>query len=63
MTIRFRSSQLVQGSTFQEEGVGDLSVEEKYVEVKQLIALGKEKGFLLYDEIYETLPEEITSLP
>ncbi|HEV2720075.1 MAG TPA: RNA polymerase sigma factor RpoD [Thermoanaerobaculia bacterium] len=31
--------------------------------MKQLIALGKEKGFLLYDEIYEVLPEEITSLP
>ncbi|HUF17324.1 MAG TPA: RNA polymerase sigma factor RpoD [Thermoanaerobaculia bacterium] len=46
-----------------DEGVGDLSVEEKYVEVKQLIVIGKEKGFLLYDEIYETLPEEVTSLP
>src|SRR5688572_16728198 len=46
-----------------EEGVSDLNVEEKYVEVKQLIAIGKEKGFLLYDEIYETLPEEVTSLP
>jgi RNA polymerase primary sigma factor len=46
-----------------DEGVGELSVEEKYVEVKQLIALGKEKGFLLYDEIYEVLPEEVTSLP
>jgi RNA polymerase primary sigma factor len=46
-----------------DEGVGELSVEEKYVEVKQLIAIGKEKGFLLYDEIYETLPEEVTSLP
>ncbi|HYM60346.1 MAG TPA: RNA polymerase sigma factor RpoD [Thermoanaerobaculia bacterium] len=46
-----------------EEAVGELSVEEKYAEVKQLIAIGKEKGFLLYDEIYETLPEEVTSLP
>jgi RNA polymerase primary sigma factor len=46
-----------------DEGVGDLSVEEKYAEVKQLIVIGKEKGFLLYDEIYETLPEEVTSLP
>src|SRR4051794_3791322 len=62
MTTRLRTSNLEQESTF-EEGVGDLSVEEKYVEVKQLIALGKEKGFLLYDEIYEVLPEEITSLP
>jgi RNA polymerase primary sigma factor len=62
MTTRLRTANLEQESTF-EEGVGDLSVEEKYVEVKQLIAIGKEKGFLLYDEIYEVLPEEITSLP
>jgi RNA polymerase primary sigma factor len=40
-----------------------LSVEEKYVEVKQLISIGKEKGYLLYDEIYDTLPEDVTSLP
>jgi RNA polymerase primary sigma factor len=62
MTSRLRTANLEQESTF-DEGVGDLSVEEKYVEVKQLIALGKEKGFLLYDEIYEVLPEEVTSLP
>jgi RNA polymerase primary sigma factor len=31
--------------------------------VKQLIELGKEKGYLLYDEIYEMLPEEVVSLP
>src|SRR5438874_13681732 len=63
MTTRLRGASLEAESTEIEEGVGDLSVEEKYVEVKQLIALGKEKGFLLYDEIYEVLPEEITSLP
>jgi RNA polymerase primary sigma factor len=62
MTTRLRAANLEQESTF-EEGVGELAVEEKYVEVKQLIALGKEKGFLLYDEIYEVLPEEVTSLP
>src|SRR5947199_3754454 len=62
MTTRLRTANLDQEATF-EEGVGDLSVEEKYVEVKQLIVLGKEKGYLLYDEIYEVLPEEITSLP
>src|SRR5438034_1588092 len=62
MTTRLRTANLDQEATF-EEGVGELSVEEKYVEVKQLIAIGKEKGFLLYDEIYEVLPEEITSLP
>src|SRR5438128_11689479 len=50
-------------SNFEDEGVVELSVEEKYAEVKQLIASGKEKGFLLYDEIYEVLPEEVTSLP
>ena len=38
-------------------------VEEKYSTVKQLIELGKEKGYLLYDEIYESLPEEVVSLP
>src|SRR5438132_6819630 len=63
MTTRLRGANLEQESTDVEEGVGELSVEEKYVEVKQLIALGKEKGFLLYDEIYEILPEEVTSLP
>src|SRR4026207_326043 len=63
MTTRLRTSNLEPESTFDDEGVVELSVEEKYAEVKQLIAIGKEKGFLLYDEIYEVLPEEITSLP
>src|SRR5436190_10381578 len=62
MTTRLRTANLEADNTF-EEGVGELSVEEKYAEVKQLIVIGKEKGFLLYDEIYELLPEEITSLP
>src|SRR5947208_4507813 len=62
MTTRLRTANLESDSNF-EEGVGELAVEEKYSEVKQLIVLGKEKGFLLYDEIYEVLPEEITSLP
>jgi RNA polymerase primary sigma factor len=38
-----------------------LSIEEKYDEVRQLIAVGKEKGYLLYDEVNELLPSEITS--
>jgi RNA polymerase primary sigma factor len=63
MTNRLRTSNLESDSNFEDEGVGQLSVEEKYAEVKQLIVIGKEKGFLLYDEIYEVLPEEITSLP
>src|SRR5579864_4092625 len=40
---------------------GDLSIEEKYDEVRQLITIGKEKGYLLYDEVNELLPSEITS--
>jgi RNA polymerase primary sigma factor len=38
-----------------------LSIEEKYDEVRQLITIGKEKGYLLYDEVNEMLPSEITS--
>ena len=37
------------------------SIEEKYDEVRQLINIGKEKGYLLYDEVNELLPSEITS--
>ncbi len=33
----------------------------KIAEVKQLIALGREKGFLTFDEINDVLPEEVTS--
>src|SRR5947207_1976004 len=62
MTSRLRTANLEPETNF-DEGVAELSVEEKYAEVKQLIVLGKEKGFLLYDEIYEVLPEEVTSLP
>src|SRR6185436_4093697 len=36
-------------------------VETKYEEVRQLLAVGKERGFLAYDEINETLPDEISS--
>jgi RNA polymerase primary sigma factor len=38
-------------------------IEEKYSSVKQLIELGKSKGYLLYDEIYELLPDDVVSLP
>src|SRR5437870_1496955 len=54
------------GSTPSHRGteVGDrehLSIEEKYDEVRQLINMGKEKGYLLFDEVNELLPSEITS--
>ena len=38
-----------------------MSIEEKYDEVKQLITIGKEKGYLSYDEVNELLPADITS--
>src|SRR5476651_1186971 len=38
-----------------------LSIEERYDEVRQLINIGKEKGYLLFDEVNELLPADITS--
>ena len=38
-------------------------IEDKYTSVKQLIELGKQKHYLLYDEIYEVLPDEVVGLP
>jgi RNA polymerase primary sigma factor len=38
-------------------------VEEMYEEVRQLLGLGKERGYLAYDEINEMLPEEVSSSP
>lgn len=37
--------------------------EDKYEEVRQLIALGKDRGYLALDEINELLPDEITTSP
>jgi len=37
-----------------------VTVEERFPEVRSLIALGKERGYLLYDEIFQNLPEELT---
>ena len=37
-----------------------LSLDEKYDEIQQLIILGKERGFLLFDEINELLPADIS---
>ena len=38
-----------------------MAIEEKYDEVKTLINLGKEKGYLLYDEVNDMLPSEVSS--
>ena len=40
-----------------------VTVEEKHPEVRTLITLGKERGYLLYDEIYQALPEELANAP
>ena len=37
-----------------------MSLEETHDEVRQLIEIGKEKGYLLYDEVNELLPADIT---
>jgi len=36
-------------------------LEEKYDQVRQLIAMGKERGYLLYDEVNDILPAEVHS--
>jgi RNA polymerase primary sigma factor len=38
-----------------------LEIEEKYEGVKELMASGKEKGYLLYDEVNDLLPEDVQS--
>jgi len=41
--------------------VPTLALEEKYDQVRQLIAMGKERGYLLYDEVNDILPAEVHS--
>ena len=38
-----------------------LGLDDKYDEVKQLMDMGKEKGYLLYDEVNDLLPGDVTS--
>jgi RNA polymerase primary sigma factor len=40
-----------------------MAIEDKHSSVKQLLELGQDKQFLLYDEIYEMLPEEVVNFP
>ena len=37
-------------------------IEEKYDQVRRLINMGKERGYLLYDEVNDMLPAEVHSL-
>ncbi len=36
-----------------------MSIDDKYDEIKQLVYSGKQKGYLLYDEVNDVLPTEI----
>jgi len=38
-----------------------LALEEKYDQVRQLVNMGKERGYLLYDEVNDILPAEVHS--
>jgi RNA polymerase primary sigma factor len=38
-----------------------VAIEEKYDQVRQLITMGKERGYLLYDEVNDILPAEVHS--
>ena len=38
-----------------------LEIEEKSDQIRQLIAMGKERGYLLYDEVNDILPPEVHS--
>jgi len=42
-------------------GESGFGVEEKYEEVRQIVALGRERGFLSYEEVNEMLPDEAAS--
>ncbi|MFV2073476.1 MAG: RNA polymerase sigma factor RpoD [Thermoanaerobaculales bacterium] len=39
-----------------------LQIEEKYPELTKLIQTGKERGYIMYEELYEKLPEEVTGI-
>ncbi|RLE28686.1 MAG: hypothetical protein DRJ61_15965, partial [Acidobacteria bacterium] len=38
-------------------------IEEKYPELNTLIQTGKERGYILYEDLFEKLPEEVTGIP
>jgi RNA polymerase primary sigma factor len=40
-----------------------VATEEKLGRIKQLVDSGKEKGYVLYDEVNDVLPEELTGAP
>jgi RNA polymerase primary sigma factor len=38
-----------------------LAIEDKYDQINKLLNIGKEKGYLLYDEVNDMLPEQVNS--
>ena len=40
-----------------------MAIEDKYDRLKQLVDAGKEKGYVLYDDVSELLPDDISSGP
>jgi len=38
-----------------------LAFDDKFDQVNKLISIGKEKGYLLYDEVNELLPSDVHS--
>ena len=39
-----------------------VQIEEKYPELGKLIQTGRERGFIMYEELYDNLPEEVTGI-
>jgi RNA polymerase primary sigma factor len=39
-----------------------VQVEERYPELGKLIQAGKERGYIMYEELYDHLPEEVTAV-
>ncbi|MCK5375578.1 MAG: hypothetical protein KAJ97_00760, partial [Acidobacteria bacterium] len=39
-----------------------LQIEEKYPELSKLIQAGKDRGYIMYEELFEKLPEEVTGI-
>ena len=39
-----------------------MQIEEKYPELSKLIQTGKERGFIMEEELFENLPEEVTGI-
>ncbi|HJZ12793.1 MAG TPA: RNA polymerase sigma factor region1.1 domain-containing protein, partial [Acidobacteriota bacterium] len=38
-----------------------MSIDDKYDEIKELVYSGKQKGYLLYEEVNDVLPSEIVN--